>query len=188
MKTLQEIWIDLSLQGYKSDKGSVHSYLPIYEKLLAPYRETATNVLEIGLFKGDSFRLWNEYFPCNVYGIDCDIKPHGGLGDLTPLMDDWGAFISIMDATDPQEIEKNFKGVKFDVIIEDAGHMITQQLQLYNLWKPYLNPGGIYIIEDIQDIYTNREILENIDSEKTVEIIDRRNVKERYDDCLVVIK
>ena len=32
-----------------TDKGTLHSYLPLYEKLLAPIKETAINVLEVGI-------------------------------------------------------------------------------------------------------------------------------------------
>lgn len=189
--TLQEIWNELSLRGHSSDKGSVHSYLPVYENILAPYRETAKNILEIGIFHGDSLRMWEEYFSGKVYGIDCDEQPHGGLADLRPMIKEGTHNIAIMDATDSAAIEKNFSGIKFDVIIEDAGHDISQQLQLYKAWRPYLNEGGIYIVEDIQHI--NRDdmffkSIEHFDPKLTVEIIDRRHLKQRYDDVMVIIK
>lgn len=51
-ETLTEIWQRLKEQGHESDKGSIHSYIPVYEKLFEQYRHTALNVLEIGLFRG----------------------------------------------------------------------------------------------------------------------------------------
>jgi len=187
-QTLSEIWHFLKAEGHGSDKGDVHSYIEIYEDILKPYRTTAKNILEIGLLNGDSLRMWDRYFWGTVYGIDCDEKPVDGLGDLWPIIKEAKYNIFIGNAEDPGTIEKFFKGIKFDVIIEDANHSIEQQIKLYNNFKPYMAEGGIYIIEDIQDIYATREQLENIDPEKTVEIMDLRHIKERYDDVMVIIK
>lgn len=184
MKTLQEIWDSMPL---KSDKGSIHSYLPVYEEILAPYRETANHVLEIGLFNGASLLMWEKYFEGNVYGIDCSEQPHGGMADLTWLIEDGSHNIFILDAENPYEVKNRFDGIKFDVIIEDAGHHVWQQLRLYETFKPYMNEKSIYIIEDIQDLDSTRFLFENIDSEKQVTILDRRNIKGRYDDVLVII-
>lgn len=190
MKTLQEIWTDLAEEGYRTDKGDVHSYLPVYEEILKPYRFTNGNILEIGLFKGDSFRMWERYYCLGTrhYGIDCDLKPHGGMADLRPLIEEGRGRVFIMDATDPIKVWQEFEGIKFEVIIEDAGHDISQQLVMYSIFKNLLVKGGIYIIEDIQDIDATRAIFENIDPEKKVEILDRRNEKGRYDDVLVIIR
>ena len=189
MKTLQKIWTDLSAAGYKTDKGDVHSYLPIYEDILAPYRETALNVLEIGLFNGHSMRMWEEYYiKAVVHGIDCDLQPHGGLADLKPMMEEGGHCIYIMNAEDSEMVKNIFKDVKFDVIIDDAGHHIEQQLNLFKIFKEYLSDGGIYIIEDIQDLDEDIHLFRTIDDEMAAEIIDRRHIKNRYDDVMVVIR
>lgn len=183
--TLQEIWDRLPV---KTDKGDIHDYLPVYEEILALYRETAKNILEIGLLSGASMLMWEQYFTGTVYGIDCDIKPIGGRFDLQPMIDEGTHNIIIGDAEEPAVLEKHFIGIKFDVIIEDANHQIAQQLNLYNRFKPYLNKGAIYIIEDIQEIDSHRFVYEMMDKEKTVEIIDLRKNKGRYDDVLIVIK
>ena len=183
MKQLQEIWGDLPL---KSDKGDVHSYLPVYEEILAPYREKAKNILEIGLFNGASLLMWEQYFAGKVHGIDCSDTPHDSLADLRPLLDGTHN-IHIMDAEDPEAIKKAFGCIKFDVVIEDAGHHVEQQLKLYDLFKPYLKTSSIYIIEDIQNIDADKRLFESIDPEKKVTILDRRAINNRYDDVLVII-
>lgn len=189
MKSLQEIWDDLATTGVKSDKGDIHSYLPVYEELLAPYREKVGNVLEIGLFNGDSFRMFKEYYGGNVrtYGIDCDWHPHGGMADLTPLMNTMKE-VCILDAENEEQVRSRFGVMKFNVIIEDAGHHIEQQLKMYSIFKNYLAKNATYCIEDIQDIDATRGLFENIDPEKEVTILDRRHIKNRYDDVLVIIK
>lgn len=189
LRTLQEIWDELAERGMSSDKGDIHSYLPIYEEILAPYRSwaSAKNILEIGLLKGDSLRMWDEYFNGDVYGIDCDIKPVGGMADLTQVIAE-GFKVSIGDAANPNDIEKFYSGIKFDVVVEDANHNLETQLAIYKTIKPYLAKDALYIIEDIQSIDTDREIFENIDPEKSVTIIDRRSLLGRYDDVIVIIK
>lgn len=183
-QSLQQIWDESPL---KSDKGDLHSYLSVYEEILEPYRETAKNVLEIGLFNGYSLLMWEKYFSGTVYGIDCSDQPHDGLADLRPLIQKGTHNIFIMDAENAYYINMLFGNSKLDVIIEDAGHEINQQLNLYNVWKPYLSENSIYVIEDIQDIDATRHLFENIDSEKKVTIVDNRHLNSRYDDVLIII-
>ena len=188
MSTLKNLFETLQQQGYETDKGSVHSYIDVYEILLEPYRNTAKAMLEIGVFKGNSLRMWNEYFSCPVYGIDCDITPHGGMADLTEMIDSGQFNISIFDASNEALVKQHFEGKLFDVIIEDANHQLEQQVQLYHIWKKYLTTDGIYIIEDVEDIDKSRSTFENIDPEKTVIVMDRRHLKNRFDDVLIIIK
>lgn len=186
MKTLQELY-DIYKVGSWPDKGSVHSYIEVYEEILSPYRADAKNVLEIGLMSGESLRMWSEYFFGKVYGMDCDIKPIGGMADLTHTIAA-GYNVIIGDAANPFDVAKHFLGMKLDVVIEDANHDFKQQLDIYGNMKPYLSKGGIYIIEDVQDIDKTGQYFERIDSEKEITILDRRHVKGRYDDVLVIIK
>lgn len=184
--TLQEIWHSMPI---KTDKGDVHSYLPIYEEILKPYRSTATDILEIGIFNGASLLLWEKYFDnAKIHGIDCSDQPIGGMADLRPMIASGEHNIYIGDATSMQDAFKFFGQIKFDVIIDDGSHALVHQIQSYMVYSNFLNEGGIYIIEDIQDIDKEREIFEDIDSDKTVEIIDNRHVKNRYDDVIVIIK
>ena len=47
--------------------------LPLYETLLEPIKNTAGNILEIGVHSGGSIKLWYDYFTkATIYG--CDIK------------------------------------------------------------------------------------------------------------------
>lgn len=186
MQTLKELCAKHKVGGWP-DKGDVHSYLDVYEDVLAPYRHTAKNVLEIGLMSGESLRMWTDYFDGTVYGVDITVKPIDGMADLSSAIAD-GLNVRIGDASNPEDIKKYFKGVKFDVVIEDANHDIEQQLNIYKALRPYMSKGSIYIIEDVQDIDSTRELFEKIDDKKSVEILDRRSIKNRYDDVLVIIR
>lgn len=171
------------------DKGTVHDYIAVYEKLLAPYRMMAQCVLEIGIMGGHSLLMWEEYFKqAEVYGVDLCDQPHGGLADLRPLLADDTHRISLFNAVDQTQVEAHFAGKLFDVVIDDASHAVNDQLTVYANFKTHLAPGGIYIIEDIEDIDRDRYLFEQIDPSRTVEIFDVRVSKGRFDDVLVVIR
>jgi cephalosporin hydroxylase len=182
MQTLEQLYWKYK-KGDWPDKNSVHSYIPFYEEILKPYRHTAKNVLEIGLMSGESLRMWNNYFDGTVYGMDCDLKPINGQADLTEAIKE-GYNILIGDATSKYVIESVFKKIKFDVIIEDANHDIDQQITIYQNFKPYMKHGGIYIIEDVQDIDRTKTIFEIMGGK----VIDRRHIKNRYDDVLIIFQ
>jgi hypothetical protein len=175
-------------KGDWPDKNSSHSYIPLYEEILAPYRSTAKNILEVGLMSGESLRMWDDYFDGTVYGMDCSVTPVNGLANLKPIMAEGNHNVLIGDAANTMDIEKYFNGIKLDVVVEDASHELAQQLQIYYNLKPYMNKGSIYIIEDIQNIDANRTFFEALDPDKNIEIIDRRHVKGRYDDVLIIIR
>jgi len=55
----------------RTDKNTIHSYLPLYQKLLISKKETAKNVLEVGIHNGGSIKLWNDFFiNANIYGVE----------------------------------------------------------------------------------------------------------------------
>jgi len=85
MKTLEEISL-----GYKSDKGSIyHNYLEIYEKYFSKYRNSLENFLEIGLWEGESIRMWRDYFNVgSLVGADILDLSHIELKDTIILLGD----------------------------------------------------------------------------------------------------
>jgi len=139
MKTLEEISL-----GYKSDKGAVyHNYLEIYEKYFSKYRDSLENFLEIGLWQGESIRMWRDYFNVgNLVGVDILDLTHIKLKDTTILLGDQ-SIRADLEAI----IEKSYK--EFDIIIDDGGHMMhQQQITLGTMFK-YLKSGGIFVVEDL---------------------------------------
>ncbi len=183
METLNNIY-RRHIKGKFPDKGTIHSYIEVYEKIFEPYRHGSHTVLEIGILGGASLLMWEEYFASSkVYGVDHTDQPLGGQYDLRPLIAQ-GHNIIIMDATNPEQVQEQFENIKFDIIIDDASHQFDHQVITYNLLKRYLNPNGIYVIEDIQDIDKDRKAFESLGAE----ILDRRTLKRRYDDVMAIIR
>jgi len=167
--TLTEIW-----KKYKSDKGTVHSYIPYYEKVLKDYKDTKNSVLEIGVSAGLSIKMWREYFSeAKVYGND--LRFHQYI--LDEIKDvNW--------VKGNQSLEETFKDVdNLDVVIDDGSHRLHDQINSFKILWPKLNKGGIYIIEDIRDIDNEKKDFTKLHTELTIH--DFRKMKNRSDDVII---
>ncbi len=129
---------------YKTDKGSSgHLYTEVYEYYFHPIKYRVLEVLEIGIAKGGSLKMWRDYFPkATIYGID--IKDKSKLNSKTIK-----TFIA--DQADRKKIQ-NFldaSGTDFDIILDDGGHSMEQQQVSMGYLFRHLKRGGYYIIEDV---------------------------------------
>lgn len=180
MKTLNEIYEKYQSPEGHGDKGTAHTYIDEYERLLAPYRKGSI-VLEIGLCHGESMRMWEEYFiDSKVIGVDIETNKY-----LVKLINEPGHNIIIADATKEDIVDK-INEKTFDVLIDDGSHRLVDQLNTFNIFKNKMKPGGIYIIEDVVDIDHVKNIFLGLHN--NVEIIDNRHIKDRDDDVLIVYK
>jgi len=146
--------------------------------MFEPYRNTAKRFLEIGVAQGYSLRMWREYFPvtCEVQGIDID---------KTELCD------STLDVSygDSKNKDEWLWCDNYDIIIDDGDHTFEGQIETAHVWLPKLNKNGLYIIEDVSGFNSHMygQLLFDINRlDLTVDILDMRYVKDRYDDMLVV--
>ena len=100
---------------------------------------------------GASYWTWLEYFPyVDLYYIEYDAAcAQKWAGNTT------GATIFAGDQADVPFLTSFMEeaGTNFDVIIDDGGHRMNQQItSLEVLWKAVV-PGGIYFTEDLQTSY-----------------------------------
>jgi hypothetical protein len=188
MRTLEEIYADYT----HSDKGSIHSYLSHYETLFSPYRETADEVWEVGVREGDSLRAWAEYFPHAVItGFD-----NGSEKGLPTIAHDRIGLV-VADTTRPGEFFRKlheyfdtsdefdaFPRQFVDIIIDDGNHKPLAQAATFAMLSPFLKPGGIYVVEDVEDPLWCEQFVWLFGGEW----IDLRSKKERHDDLLVVLR
>jgi ubiquinone/menaquinone biosynthesis C-methylase UbiE len=151
LETLQEISCRVAgTIDYKNEAHTVH-FLDIYEKHFQYLRDKPLKFLEIGVAYGGSVRMWKEYFPrAEIYGID--ISP-----ECRQYAED-RIHIHIGSQNDAEFI-KNFLstvGGNFDIIIDDGGHMMNQQMTSLKLLFNQVKPGGHYVIEDLVTSYWGR--------------------------------
>ena len=173
----------------KTDKNTVHSYLPLYQNLLISKKETAKNVLEVGILKGGSIKLWNDFFiNANVYGLD--------IMNINDVWDDIKNKEKIILHTSSDAYNNDFfidnflnKNIKCDFMLDDGPHSLESMKQFIKLYSQIMTDDGILVIEDVQswdwiDILTN-EVPEHL--KQFIKIYDLRPNKNRYDDIVFTI-
>ena len=199
--TLREIIAKYDINGHEkdggTDKDTFHSYIELYEQLLAPFVDKAITLVEIGIQYGGSMLLWQDYLPKaefifvdNVNSIHPKVLNHLDPDRTSILFQD--AYNDI-GAEDVSYLAKDSGGIDF--IIDDGPHTLQSQIDFLRLYLPLLNQGGVALIEDVQDVhwfpYLEWEV-ENAGSEFALEFtferVDLRHVKGRYDDLVFVVK
>lgn len=167
-----------------TDKNTIHSYLGTYEKVFSPRRADKIRLLEIGIFSGASLLAWADYFShteTQIVGVDITTAK------ICFPMDNPKVQMHIFDATIKENVDK-IDG-SFDFIIDDGSHLVAHQMRSFELLKDRLNPGGVYIIEDVQGLDDASMIMTLADENGwKAELVDTRHIKGRYDDLMIVIK
>lgn len=149
------------MNRHGSDKGSGHhNYTKVYDILFSPMRTKNLNVLEIGIGTvnpnlpssmagkpggynpGSSLRGLEEYFPnAQIFGADID-------RDILFNTERISTFY--LDQTSDNSLNELInRNIKFDIIIDDGWHYFPNNFQVMTRLYTLLNPGGIYVIEDI---------------------------------------
>ena len=182
------------VDNMKTDKNTTHSYLPLYQELLKSKKETAANVLEIGIGdfgekNGGSVKLWRDYFTnAIIYGLD--ILPKERVYDEL-LNDNRVILHTSIDAYDDDFFTNNFlnKNIKFDFMLDDGPHTLESMLQFIRLYSQVMKDDGILIIEDVQSIdwisLLRSEVPEHL--KQYIVVYDLRHIKNRYDDIVFTI-
>lgn len=142
------------LFGYFSFKRSgrvldkwIH-YFPVYSRYFSRYRGRPVKILEIGVYRGGSLDMWNWYFgqQASIVGVDID--------EQAKEVSDHRNIIEIGDQTDPEFLRhvSRLHG-PFDIIIDDGGHEMHQQIITAETLFPLLSDGGVFLIEDCHTSY-----------------------------------
>jgi len=140
-KTLVEI---VKQNAHDTDKGEC--YLNLYERSFAQLRDRPIALLEVGVHRGGSLRLWRDYFPqARIFGFD--------LQPPTDFTDDSGRIqIAQCDQRNAPALHAAANSASptgFDIIIDDASHMgALTAITFQTLFYKHLRPGGFYAIED----------------------------------------
>jgi hypothetical protein len=181
------------VNNVKTDKNTGHSYLDLYQQLLFSKKNTAKNILEIGIgYPGDnggSIKMWNDYFiNANIYALD--IQHIDDVWDEIKNKDRINLFTSI-DAYDEINFKELFldKNIKFDMMLDDGPHSLESMKQFIKLYTQIMTEDGILMIEDVQSIDWIDELKsvvpENL--KKYIQCYDLRHIKNRWDDIVFVI-
>jgi len=136
--------------GKISDKWE--SYLPHYDQLFLPLRDSSLNLLEIGIQNGGSLETWASYFRNGKLFIGCDIDTKCEV----LRYEDSRIKVVVGDANETSTFQKiNSLSPVFNVVIDDGSHRSIDILNSFVNYFPLLNPGGVYVVEDAHCLYLN---------------------------------
>lgn len=138
--------LDILALKYNIDKrigGNNHGYTETYFNFLNENRDKIKKVMEIGIFRGGSLRMWRDFFPlADIYGLD----------NHPELLFETDRIKSVFaEQNDEETLKKAIEeiGNEFDLIVDDGSHEIEDQLLSFKTFFPIIKVGGIYAIEDV---------------------------------------
>jgi hypothetical protein len=126
-------------------------YFDIYHRHFDRFRGKPVVVLEFGVSQGGSLQMWRQYFgrKAKIYGVDIDPRC-AQLGGRRMK-------VFIGDQEDREFLRAIAEEIgPIDVLIEDGGHTMGQQIATFEELYPHLTPEGVFLIEDVHTSYWAR--------------------------------
>lgn len=140
-----------------TDKLWAHHYEDEYERHFASLRDKPIRLLEIGIGGwgsiergGESLKSWRDYFPnASIVGLDIEDKKFLDCDRITTVKGNQSNIELLNDIT--------YVYGPFDIVIDDGSHIQSDILTTFKTLFPLLKPGGIYIIEDLETAYREKQ-------------------------------
>jgi cephalosporin hydroxylase len=152
------IKLDALAIKYQTDKSSLHhNYCDIYEKFFAQMRNDNFVFIEAGIGGynfidrgGQSARMWREYFPnAKIVTFDIHEKKLPDFENIEVFKGSQDDYVFLSN------IVNNVGAPK--VFIDDGSHLSKQQIITFEAIFPLLQSGGIYVVEDIETSWYERD-------------------------------
>lgn len=161
------------------DKASHHCYDLLYPKILEIIKENyeknlangddrQLTILDIGVYRGGSIKMWREIFPDaliigfdhNYNNVDKSLANEFNKDKKISFYKGDQSSVKLRDIM----IENDYM---FDLIIDDASHQLGPQMASFVRLRDRLKKGGMYLIEDIYPEYDYPddflELFDNVD-------------------------
>jgi hypothetical protein len=123
-------------------------YFDIYHRHLQGFRGRPITLVEIGVYHGGSLEMWRSYLGrrARIIGIDFD--------ERVATLADGTAEIVIGDQSDRLFLANLRDRLgSIDIVIDDGGHTMEEQLVSFDELWPTIAAGGVYIVEDLHTSY-----------------------------------
>ena len=132
----------------KNEKG--HGFSKFYKKYLSELNNEQINILEIGSYAGASAAAFSKYIPnSKVFCFDVNITNFKYSSDKI--------FVYGLDIKNEYKVSKILKQIfkknkfeKFDLIIDDGSHLLSDMLFSFNFFLKHVKKNRFYIIEDFK--------------------------------------
>lgn len=170
-----------------TDKNTAHCYIDMfYNTEFKRFKNKSCVLVEIGVLYGGSIRLWNSYFDnCVIYAADCSVYSENFVEYVKQNQN----ITYIVGNAYTEDFCNHIP--EYDILIDDGPHTEDSQIICLDLYLSKMKSGGIFIIEDIQNIdiaYNLKSHVEKHFSTYIAEILDLREVKGRYDDIMLIVR
>ena len=142
---------DLEKHFTKNTGRLIHKwkhYFEIYDRHFSRFRGTDVHIVEFGISHGGSLQMWKQYFGSNAKIFGIDINPH------CKKLEEEQIEIFIGDQEDRRFLKSLTEKIpKIDILIDDGGHTMKQQINTYEELFSYIDKNGVYLCEDLHTSY-----------------------------------
>ena len=135
----------------ENNKRIIHKwvhYFDIYDRHFARFKDKEITILEIGISQGGSLQMWKNYFgkKAKIYGVD--INPQ------CRELEEENIKIFIGSQSDRKFLREIKKSIpKVDILIDDGGHYMQQQIITFEELFDHVKETGVYLCEDLHTSY-----------------------------------
>lgn len=142
---------DLEKYFRQNDKKLIHKwahYFDVYDRHFSRFRNKEIVILEIGVSQGGSLQMWKNYFgnQAKIYGIDIDPR--------CKQLEEENIKIFIGSQSDRNFLKEVKKQIpQIDILIDDGGHTMIQQIVSYEELFDKIKDDGVYLCEDLHTSY-----------------------------------
>ena len=137
-ESLRQIW--------ESHSGNACLKLDVFvdaqDAHLSRFRGSAARMLEIGVLGGGSLQIWQKFLGPAATLVGVDIAP-AAVKNAADFK------VHIGDQADAEFLaEVAAESGPFDIVVDDGGHEMDQQISSFATLYPLVREGGCYIVED----------------------------------------
>lgn len=137
---------------FRQNKGRlIHKwihYFDVYDRHFSRFRGKDIIILEVGVSQGGSLQMWKDYFgpKAKIFGIDVNPK--------CKELEEENIKIFIGSQSDRKFLNEVKKSIpKVDILIDDGGHTMEQQIVTYEEMFDQVKDNGVYLCEDLHTSY-----------------------------------
>ena len=177
--------LDELFYHYGSDKADIfkktenkgHGYSKFYKQKLEKLRNQKINILEIGSYAGASAAAFVKYLPeSNIFCFDVNIS---NFIYKSKKIHVFGLDINNRKKTIKtiNKIIDQYKIKKFDIIIDDGSHNLSDILLAFKFFFKYLKNKGLYVIEDFRhpNYYSYNKDINHILMDEVFKNLEKKN-------------
>lgn len=123
-------------------------YFDIYDRHFSRFRGTDVHLIEFGVAQGGSLQMWKDYFGPRARIFGADINPR------CKKLEEDRIEIFIGDQSDREFLRSLGERLpRIDILIDDGGHTMEQQIRTFEELFPRVDPRGVYLCEDLHTSY-----------------------------------